>query len=381
MLHEHDGRLLSFFSLDCIMISFLPTDEQQIAVDAAKALAMQAIRPISRDVEMGGAALLSSLSELSKIGIVQAMADAALSGGEAVPRILTSMVLEEIAWADVNTAFAFASAMGFVRAVADFGSEEAKHALLPAFCDEVFKPAAFATAEKTLGARFDRPRTSLVGSGSTLRLHGAKSLVARAGDCDHYLVSCVQGDAFRLVVVPASAPGVEIVGKCDTMGLTAQGFSDVSFSDVEIDDRMVLTLSGRPDLEKFVSGAWIASSAILTGICRAVYEHSTEYTKMRSAHGSALARKQAVALRLVDMFIDVEAMRWMTWRASSNVDAGNSSIRSARLAWHHAVKKANWITDEGVQLMGGHGFIADNPVEAWYRNSKSVAVLSQSNGV
>jgi alkylation response protein AidB-like acyl-CoA dehydrogenase len=125
----------------------------------------------------------------------------------------------------------------------------------------------------------------------------------------------------------------------------------------------------------------VALSAMLSGLARAVYEYALPYTKLRVVHGEAIARKQAVAFRLADMHIAAQAMRWMTLRAASELDAGPTAVRSASLARRYAAENGLKIADEGVQLFGGHGYMRDLPLEMWYRNARTLSALDGLVGV
>ena len=81
------------------------------------------------------------------------------------------------------------------------------------------------------------------------------------------------------------------------------------------------------------------------------------------------------------MHVAAQAMRWMTLRAASELDAGLSATRSATLARRYAAEHGLKIADEGVQLFGGHGFMRDLPLEMWYRNARSLSVLDGLVGV
>ena len=119
----------------------------------------------------------------------------------------------------------------------------------------------------------------------------------------------------------------------------------------------------------------------MTGISRAVMEFVIPYTKERVVHGAALAQKQVIAFRLADMRIETDAMRWMTWKAAAILEKGGDATRQAQLACTYAREQAMWIVDEGVQMLGGHGYLRDNPVEMWYRDARTVSALEGVVGV
>ena len=111
------------------------------------------------------------------------------------------------------------------------------------------------------------------------------------------------------------------------------------------------------------------------GLGRAVLDYCVPYAKERVAFDEPIARKQSIAFRLAEMHIEVESLRWMTWRAAGDLEHGRDATRSAHLARAYAAEKTMWIADNGVQVLGGHGFIREHPVEMWYRNARTLTVL------
>jgi alkylation response protein AidB-like acyl-CoA dehydrogenase len=75
------------------------------------------------------------------------------------------------------------------------------------------------------------------------------------------------------------------------------------------------------------------------------------------------------------MCIEVDAMRWLTWQAASKLERGLDATREAQLARLYTGRQAMKIADDGVQVLGGHGFIREHPVELWYRNARILSVL------
>ncbi|WP_412520795.1 acyl-CoA dehydrogenase [Actinomadura madurae] len=364
------------------MISFAPTDDQQQMRDVVRTVALSHLRPASPVIEQDDAEIDAALEAVGKLGLLQSAAEAAVQGDELYPRVLSAIVLEELAWGDVNTAASFAATSAFVRTVAELGSPQQKQAILADYTREQNASGAIAAVEKGLRWSPSRMSTSITKQGAGWVLDGTKTLVVQAAKSRHFLVVARdEHERFVGVVVPAEASGVLLGEPCETMGLTAQRSLDVVFDHVEVAPSQILAAGAPFDISRLIAESWTASAAILVGLSRAVYEHSVDYTKLRVAHGSELARKQSVALTLVDIHTSVEAMRWSAWRAASHLDKGATDGRSARLAHVLASRRACWIADEGVQFMGGHGFIAENPVEAWYRNAHTVATMQVTFGL
>jgi acyl-CoA dehydrogenase len=129
------------------------------------------------------------------------------------------------------------------------------------------------------------------------------------------------------------------------------------------------------DFDKIIQKTRVALSAIATGVSRASYEFAKEYAKDRVQFGEPIVYRQTVAFMIAEMAYEVEAMRLMTWKAASMLESGKDARREAYLAKIYAGEQTMKITDYGVQLLGGHGYVRDYPVERYYRNGRGIAIL------
>jgi acyl-CoA dehydrogenase len=111
------------------------------------------------------------------------------------------------------------------------------------------------------------------------------------------------------------------------------------------------------------------------GVAKASLDYAINYAKDREAFGVKIAQKQAIAFMLADMAIEVDAMRLLNWEAAWNLDQGNDSIHEIALARQYVVDAVMQVTDHGIQVLGGHGFIRDHPVEMFARNGRGFAAF------
>jgi alkylation response protein AidB-like acyl-CoA dehydrogenase len=123
----------------------------------------------------------------------------------------------------------------------------------------------------------------------------------------------------------------------------------------------------------------VINAARQVGLARAAYEFALEYTQDRKAFGKPVAHFQSVAFTLADMAMDVEAARWMVWRAATELEKGTWSSTVAATA--HANEAAWRVADNGVQLLGGAGYVKDYPVEKWLRDTKTLALFAPPSEV
>ena len=351
------------------MISFAPTDEQRLVCDIAADFAAKTLAPAARGADEGQRFSADLLDRIWSLGLVTNIAADPAALAEQ-PALLNVQALERLAEGDATAAMALAGPLGFVKAVAEQGSERQKEQLLPRFAGEAFCAAAIAYGD-AMGAG----PTNASATSSGYEITGRKALVPFADRCSHFLVAAICDGTLEAFLIPRDAPGVSVAPPCATLGLRALELADVTFSNVELPRHARLGEERCCDVARVVDSSRAAISAILTGLSSAVFKYAQPYTQERVVHGEPIARKQSVAFKLADMHIEIEAMRWMTWKAADELDKGKAARRSAALSRRYCATRAMSIADEGVQLFGGHGFVRDLPLEMWLRNARALSVL------
>ena len=269
----------------------------------------------------------------------------------------------------------------FALAVADFGTDGQKRALLPHFCGAHFHAAVLAAIEPGPAADASLPRTLAEPKGAGFVLSGSKRFVPLADRASHFLVIARNNGGVDAFVVPREAGGLRIGEPDAKLGLRALPTASLELERVELPADARLGGAEGCDVRRILDSARTAIAAALTGLARGVLDYAIPYAKDREAFGTAIARKQAIAFRLADMHIETESMRWLTWKAASRLERGLSATRAAHHAHAYAAHQAMWIADEGVQVLGGHGFIREHPVEMWYRNARTLSVLEGTLGL
>jgi alkylation response protein AidB-like acyl-CoA dehydrogenase len=131
------------------------------------------------------------------------------------------------------------------------------------------------------------------------------------------------------------------------------------------------------DFELILASMRVATSAAAVGVANAAFEYSKNYAREREAFGVKIAQKQAIAFMLAEMRTEIEASRLLTWEAAWKLDQGKEDAFSeAYLAATGAADMAMMVTDRAVQILGGHGYIRDHPVEMWMRNGRGFAMFT-----
>jgi len=364
------------------VISFGPTEEQEVVREAMREFAAKAIRPIARDCDEKSELPEEYLQASFELGLTATqLPEAYGGGGEPRSPVTNAIVLEELAHGDATLALAAVAPSLFAFAIADLGTEEQKRAHLPAFCGSRPHVASLALVEPDPTFDVSSLRTLAEPKGDGYVLSGSKRLVPLGLRASHFLVLArgINGDAgLGAYIVPRDAQGLRVTGPEKNLGLHALGAASLELERVEVPAEARLGGPGGPgaaDVRRLVNASRVALAAVMTGLSRAVFEYAVPYAKDRVAFGEAIARKQAIAFTLADMRIETDAMRWLVWRAAADLEHGRDATRSAQQARGYAAEACMKIADDGVQVLGGHGFIREHPVEMWYRNARTLGVL------
>ncbi|HRA91412.1 MAG TPA: acyl-CoA dehydrogenase family protein, partial [Acinetobacter sp.] len=129
------------------------------------------------------------------------------------------------------------------------------------------------------------------------------------------------------------------------------------------------------DYSAFVDLGNLMWCAMAIGTCDAIKTYCIQYANERTAFGEPISHRQSVAFMIADMAIEIDAMRMLVLNAASLAEAGQAFHREAYLARLLCAEKSMKIGTDGVQILGGHGFTKEHPVERWYRDLRATAIL------
>ncbi len=289
--------------------------------------------------------------------------------------MMNAIFLEELAAGDMALAIAATLPSTFIYTILQMGTDEQKKKYLPLYCDPAYKTCTVAVNEPRFGFDAATLETKAAKNGEKYIINGKKCFVPMAKDSGHLLVAANADGKMDLFIVENGNPGLQIGEREKNLGLYALETYPVTLENCEVpaDDRV--GGDNGCDYGRFLQKTRIAMSAIGTGVSRASYEYAREYAKERVQFGEPIASRQAIAFMIAEMAYEVDAMRLMTWKATSALEAGREAKRESYLAKLYAGEMTMKLTDYGVQILGGHGFIRENPVERYYRNGRGITIL------
>lgn len=357
------------------MISFQPGQEQKDLRDLAREFAETRLRPAARAAEREGAPPQELSQAYQEMGLGTVALPEAL-GGAGLDAVTASLVEEELAWGDPGLALALGQRDAALAFLADLLGDQAPAAastlagpgtlLWPQAADD---PRAGRGITFTLRARPGSVREYALGG----RVPAAPG-VARA---TWLLAAASLDDQVALFRLAPGQEGLRLLPLERPLGLAAAGWGEVELDGVELDGAALLWrgAAGSRELRRARERARLRAAAYLVGVARAALEYATDYAAQRQAFGEPIARFQGVSFMVAEMAMEVEAARNLLWHAAWRFDRGLEPAGAAR-ALLQARAAALTVTSNGVQVLGGHGYMTDHPVEKWMRDARALGVAA-----
>jgi len=352
-----------------------PSEDEQMLVDVVTEYAEEVVRPAASDADVACAPPEDVLKASLEIGLPILGVPESLGGvSEERSAMAGVLVAEALAKGDMGLAVATLAAGSVATALGLWGTDEQQQTYLPAFTGDDVPAAALALNEPTVLFDVLTPSTTATRKGDGYVLNGVKSLVARGADAELFVVGAQLDGEPVLFLVQGGTPGLEVEGD-PGMGVRASGLARLTLSDVAVPETAVLGAADGTTYTECVRLSRLAWCALAVGTAQAVLDYVTPYVKEREAFGEPIAHRQSVAFMVANIAIELQAMRLVTYKAAARAAAGKDFAREVALARKLCADKGMQIGLDGVQLLGGHGFVKEHPVERWYRDLRAVGVM------
>ena len=381
-------------------------NEDQITLrDWLHGFAEQQMRPIAAEWDEREETPWPFIEEAAKLGVygldflMNAIKD---------PTGLSMMIaLEELAWGDAGLCMSIMGTTLGVAAIVANGTPEQQMEWVPQCfgTPDDIKLAAFGVSEPDAGSDVSSLRTRAIydEAHDEWILNGTKTWITNGGIASvHVIVASVdpklgsRGQAS--FIVPEGTPGLSMGQKFKKMGIRASHTAEVVLQNCRVpgacllggkeklDEKLAVVREGKRASSQAAMATFEATrpavGAQALGIARAAYEYSLEYAKERKQFGRAIIENQAIAFKLANMKMSVDASRLLIWRASWMAAtrkpflSGEGSM-SKLFASETAVK----VTEEAIQILGGYGYVRDYPVERWHRDSKIYTIFEGTSEI
>jgi alkylation response protein AidB-like acyl-CoA dehydrogenase len=353
-----------------------PDDDQKLIVETVEEFAEEVLRPAAHDADEATTYPPDLVAKATELGITAINIPEDFDGIAAERSSVTNvLVAEALAYGDMGLALPILAPAGVAAALTHWGSANQQGTYLKEFAGENVPQACVAIAEPH--PLFDPTalKTTAVRTPSGYRLDGIKSLVPAAADAELFIVAAQLNGKPALFIVESSSKGLTV--KPDpSMGIRAAALGRVELDNVSVpvSARLGEDDATDADYSEAIALSRLGWAALAVGTSHAVLDYVVPYVKEREAFGEPIAHRQSVAFMCANIAIELDGLRLITWRGAARAEQGLPFIREAALAKRIGADKGMQIGLDGVQLLGGHGFTKEHPVERWYRDLRAIGV-------
>lgn len=356
-----------------------PDDDQKMIVQTVEEFAEEILRPAAYDADAAATYPPDLITKAAELGVTAINIPEDFDGiAEHRGTVTNALVAEALAYGDMGLALPILAPGGVASALTHWGSADQQATYLPEFAGENVPQACVAIAEPH--PLFDPTalKTTAVRTPSGYRLDGIKSLVPAAADAEVFVIAAQLNGKPTLFVVESSAAGLTVTPD-PSMGIRAAALGRVEL------DKVTVPLGARlggdvaeaehdRNYSEAIALSRLGWAALAVGTSHAVLDYVVPYVKEREAFGEPIAHRQSVAFMCANIAIELDGLRLITWRGAARAEQGLSFAREAALAKKLGTDKGMQIGLDGVQLLGGHGYTKEHPVERWYRDLRALGV-------
>lgn len=346
------------------------TEEQQMTVDAMEQFSAEVLYPVAHDADHAETFPEVLWQHGTDLGLNFYALPESLGGVATEKNIVSNVLIAEyLAKGDFSLTAGLLSTFSVINALTQWGSEQIQSDYLASFANDKGIRATFATQENISAFNPFRLTTQATPHQDHYLIQGEKTLVLLAATADLYLVSAMLNGQPDVFVVQRD-PSISIQ-KSAAMGLKANETATLHFNNTPA-QRL-----GDEDFDytAFIDLGNLMWCAMAVGTCEAVRKYCIQYANERTAFGEPISHRQGVAFMIANMAIETDAMRMLVLNAASLAEAGKPFHREAYLARILCAEKSMQIGTDGVQILGGHGYTREHPVERWYRDLRATAVI------
>jgi len=370
-----------------LMMNFELSEEQQLIQGMVKEFVACEVAPIAAEIDREHrfpAELLPKMAKLNLMGVPFPEE----VGGVGADYVSYVIVLEELARACASTSVIVSghTSLG-TWPIYEFGTPAQKEKYLHDLTSGK-KLAAFALTEPGAGTDAAAGKTTAVLDGDEYVLNGSKIFITNGGFADVYIVTAMTDTTvgtrgISAFIVEKGAPGFTVGEREHKMGIKASSTTPLYFTDCRIPKDALLGKAGKgfKIAMQTLDGGRIGIAAQALGIAQGALDASIKYAKERVQFGKPIAAQQAIQWMIADSATEIDAARFLVYRAAWNKDNGLPYGKEAAMAKLFASETATRVAGKAIQIHGGYGFTESYPVERAYRDAKITEIYEGTSEV
>jgi len=363
------------------------TEEQEMIRDLCRQIAEERIKPVRAELdekEEFPREIMKALAQADLFQIIIPEEYGGLGGG----CLENCIAVEELSRACCGVSTSYAASFLGAYPMLLFGNEAQKEKYLP-LIGSGEKLCAFALTESSSGSDAGSIQTEAKKDGDSYVLNGSKQWITNGGEAGVYTVIAITDRSkgargATAFIVEADDPGFSIGKKEIKMGIRASATAELIFKDCRIPAERVL---GKEGLGFVVAMRTFDKSrpgvgAQAVGVAQGALDEAAAFARVRKQFGKPIITFQAVAHMLADMAVDIEAGRALVYATARYIDSGAKDFsKVSAIAKVFPTDMAMRVTTNAVQVLGGHGYMREYPVEKMMRDAKILQIYEGTNQI
>ena len=359
--------------------------EHELIRDTVRQFALEKVAPVAEELDREKRFPYDLVAELAELGLM-GMTIPEEYGGAGADTLSYAITIEELTRIDSSVAITVAAhhSLGTLP-IYYFGSDEQKKQWLPDLASGR-KLAAFGLTEPNAGSDAGATRTTAKLEGAEWVVDGAKIFITNAGTDITWgvTITAVTGDGeISNIVVENGTDGYVLSQPMHKLGWRASDTRELSFQSARVPEGNLLGPRGEGFRQflQILDGGRISVAAMGVGLAQGAYDLAFAYAQEREQFGKPIAKFQAVQEKLVDMATEIEAARYLVYKAAWEKDQGRPFAKTAAMAKLYSGELSHRAANWALQIHGGYGFMDEYAISRLYRDQKILEIGEGTNEV
>jgi alkylation response protein AidB-like acyl-CoA dehydrogenase len=358
------------------MLNFEPTENQIMVAQMARDFAEKHIRPYVMEWDEAQIFPVETMKEMGKLGLLGVLVPEEYGGaGLGYFEYITAIIEITKVCSSVGLSMAAHNSL-CTGHILQFGSESQKKNWLPKLATGEWI-GAWGLTEANTGSDAMRMQCVAKQDGDYWVINGSKNWITHgiSGDVAVVLVrtgELLDSNGITAFVIERGTPGFKGGKKENKLGMRASETAEMIFEDCRVHKDNILGNVGEgfKQAMKVLDGGRISIASLSLGIAKGSYEAALKYSKERHQFGQPISQFQAIAFKLADMAVKIEAAELLTLQSADLKMRHLPMTKESAMAKYYASEVCVWAATEALQIFGGYGYTKDFPVEKFYRDSK-----------
>ncbi len=365
-------------------MNFDRSPDQEVLIQTTRDFALQEIAPCAARWDREEHIPREQIQKYAEAGFFGMIIPEAY-GGRGCSTLDAILVIEEVArHCGISGRLIVDHNFGAAMTILNFGTEEQRRRVLPDICTGKALMSIGMT-EPEAGSALTELTTSAREEGDHFVLNGTKHWITGAGEREYTLVYARFGETpgpkgIGAILVHMDLPGFHYTRRIPSLGVRGVQEGVLEFREMRVPRENLVVPPGSAfgHLMSAYNGQRVGASAVALGIAQGAFDYAKQYADERRQFGKRITDFQAMQFKLADMAIELDAARYLIYRAASHARQGITDRYESSVAKVYASEMANRVTSEAIQLCGAQGYSRDLPLERMYRDVRCFTLAGGS---